>query len=50
MPQNQLNPILFAVRLLFSRFCGTLPNLTDISPIVLMSRQPFGCRFFLILF
>ena len=50
MPQNQLNPILFAVRLLFSRFCGTLPDLHDLSRIVLMARLPFGCRFFLILF
>ena len=50
MPQNQLTPIPFAVSSLFSRFCGTLPDLTGLSRIVLMARQPFGCRFFLILF
>ena len=50
MPQNKLNPILSAVRSLYSRFCGTLPDLTGLSRIVLMSQQPFGCRFFLILF
>lgn len=42
MPQNQLNPILSAVRSLYSRFYGTLPDLHDLSRIVLMSQQLHG--------
>ena len=42
MPQNQLNPILSAIRTLFSRLYGTLTDLTDLSRIVLMSQLLYG--------
>lgn len=42
MSQTKLQRILFAVRALFFRFYGTLPVLTDLSRIVLMSQQLHG--------
>ena len=42
MPQNELQRILSAVRALFTRFYGTLPDLHDLSRIVLMSQQLHG--------
>ncbi len=42
MPQSKLVPILAAVRSLFTRFYGTVPNLTDLSSIVLMSQELHG--------
>ncbi len=42
MPQSKLVPILAAVRSLFTRFYGTVPDLTDLSSIVLMSQELHG--------
>ena len=42
MPQSTLTPILSATKALFSRFYGTLPDLTNLSRIVLMSQPLYG--------
>ena len=42
MSQTELQRILSAIRALFSRFYGTLPDLHDLSHIVLMSQQLHG--------
>ena len=42
MPQTQLNPFHSVVRALFSCLYGTLPDLTNLSRIVLMSQPIYG--------
>ncbi len=42
MPQSKLVPILAAVRSLFTRFYGAVPDLTYLSSIVLMSQELHG--------
>lgn len=49
MTQTELQHILSAIRSLYSRFYGILPDLTDPSHIVLMSQQLLGYTHELIL-